>query len=129
MDDKTYASNLGELKVAAALAEQHYDVFVGWGGKSVCDLVAHKDGVLYRVQIKTTSTQATSGNWTVQIKSVRHNKTANVIHNFDASKCDMLAIYVLPEDRVVFVDPKLHDNGCQLTIPGAVAESGLTHLS
>lgn len=111
MDDRTWLGNLAEIRVAAELLRERYEVFVGWGGKTSCDLIALKDGVLHRVQVKGTRTRSigpkgTVGGYTVQLRSVRSNKTANVVKTFDAGVCDLLGIYIEPEDRVVILKAK-----------------------
>lgn len=110
MDNKTYISNLGELKVATELAQQNYSIFVNWGGKASCDLIAIKENEIIRVQVKSTTTRNKYGVWVVQLKTVRSNKTQNTIKNFDASTCDLLAIYIAPEDRVLLL-PAQQYNG------------------
>lgn len=109
MDDKTLLGNLAEIKVASHLAERGYEIFWGVGGKTSCDLVVIKDNVASRVQVKGCSFK-NGPSWQVELKSVRSNKTVNKIHNFDSSKCELLAIYIQPEDRVVVLDASLYND-------------------
>ena len=39
--------------------------------------------------------------WSVQLRTVRPNRTTCVIKNFDNTTCDILAIYIEPEDRIL----------------------------
>jgi hypothetical protein len=56
-----------------------------------------------RVQVKGTGTQSKSGKWITQLKSVRSNRTKNVIYPFDSTLCEIVGIYIAPEDRVVIL--------------------------
>lgn len=96
--------SLSEIKVAAVFAERGYDVFVPWGGKTKADLLVELDGEIKRVQVKGCANESKAGNWEVHLKSVRPNKTQNKIINFNSDDCDVLAVYIVPEDRVVLID-------------------------
>ncbi len=92
----------GKIKVAAYLIEKGYDVFIELDGKSPFDLVAHKDGILERVEVKTTKTRSKSNSgWEVQIKSIRPNRTKNRIVGFDNTKSDILCVYIQPIDKIL----------------------------
>lgn len=105
MDTKTWLGNLAEIKVASYLIENGYEVFVGWGGKTSCDLICIKDGQLERVQVKgCASRDKKSHSWIVQLRSIRSNRSGNTIHKFDGTVCDTLAVYIQPEDRIVLYD-------------------------
>lgn len=115
MDDKTWLGNLAEIKVAAVLVQHKYEVFMGYGGKTSCDLIAIKDGESIRVQVKGCGTRDTSKSWLVQLRSMRPNRSGTTIKKFDASICDWLGVYIQPEDRVVFY--------CAATLDGRTAVS------
>ncbi|WP_414694686.1 group I intron-associated PD-(D/E)XK endonuclease [Paenibacillus sp.] len=108
MDDKSWITALSQARVTAELARQRFDVYVELVGKAPFDLIAHKEGLLYRVSVKSTmSTKCESGHsWEVQLKRVRSNKTGNAIHKFDPDSCDILAIYIEQIDKVCFFNPK-----------------------
>ena len=76
--------------------------FMEIDGKSPFDLVAHKDGKLLRVEVKST-TQRTRNNsgWMVELKSVRSNKTINKIYNFSKDRCDILIVFIEPINKVL----------------------------
>lgn len=118
IDAKTKMGNLAELKVATHYAERGCSVFMPWGGKSINDLIIEDaNGRAIRVQVKCTSTMSKNGKgWNAQLKSVRSNKTKNVIKNFDGSTSDILAIYIEPEDRLVFLSAKEYDGRSGVTI-------------
>ena len=104
MDNKTYLGAIGEAKVIAKLTEDHYHVFNQVTGKAPFDLITYKDGRLARVSVKTIEKKNEYGTYTVQLKSVRPNRTGNTIVNFDNSSCDLLAVYILENDEVILLD-------------------------
>lgn len=101
--------NLGEARVLVHLVENGYTVFVPFGEASVFDLVAYKDGNLYKVSVKSSSSK--KGNkYTVRLtqsgfKTV-DGMRVNTHQLFDAESIDILAVYLVQDDRVVLVDPK-----------------------
>lgn len=101
IDNKTKNGNLGELRVAFELTRMDYEVYTGFGGKTSCDLIVIKDGLIQTVQIKSTSYQKKPGSWYIMLQTVRSNKTKNVISKYVSSDFDILAIYIVPEDRVI----------------------------
>ena len=87
--------SLGKAKAICKLIEDGYDVFMELDGKSPFDLVGHKDGKLFRIEIKSTNTRTKyNTGWEVQIKKVRSNKTKSKITNFNKDQCDLLVIYI-----------------------------------
>lgn len=79
------------------------------------DLIADKDGTLNKVEVKTTGSKAPSGNYTVQIKSVRSNKTVNTIKNFDKSLVDIL--YILTAENTNYIIPTQElEATCSITL-------------
>lgn len=104
MDNKTWVSSLGESRVVSELIRQGYEVFTQLSGKSSIDLIAYKENILSRVQVKATSTRTKANTgWSVQIKQVRPNRKSNKIKKFDSTTCDILAIYIQPLDKVVLM--------------------------
>lgn len=102
MDNKTYLGAIGEAKVIAKLTEDKFHVFTQVTGKAPFDLVACKDSKIYRVSVKTIEKKNKDGSYTVQLKSVRSNRTENRIINFDNTSCDILAVYIVETDEVIF---------------------------
>ena len=45
--------SISELKAAVALMEQGYEIFIPMNRHSSFDLVAHRDGKIYRIEVKT----------------------------------------------------------------------------
>lgn len=104
MDNKTYLGAIGEAKVIAHLTKERHHVFSQVTGKAPFDLIAYKDNKVYRISVKTIEKQNKYGSYTVQLKSVRSNRTGNTIINFDNNSCDILAIYILETDEVILLD-------------------------
>jgi hypothetical protein len=67
------------------------------------DLIIDIDEQLKKVQIKTTSMKAISGNYVVQLKAVRPNRTSNRIKIFDKLKVDYL--FILTEENTRYLIP------------------------
>lgn len=57
MDDKPWITALSQARVTSELARQRFDVYAELVGKSPFDLIAHRDGLLYRVSVKSTMSQ------------------------------------------------------------------------
>ena len=98
---------VGKIRIISYFIEKGYDVFIEVDGKSPFDIVVHKEGLLERVEIKTTSTRCRSKRgWVVQLKKVRSNKNRNKITSFNPNQCDLVAIYIRPKDKVVILKSK-----------------------
>lgn len=95
---------IGEVKVLSEFIKQGYSVFLPYGAGNPVDLIAYKDGVLERVSVKYTSFNPNNSSWEVTLKNVsRRNHGTCVVKHFDNTSCDLLAVYIAPEDRVVFI--------------------------
>lgn len=105
MDNKTYYSSIAELKVMTDLTAKHWHIFNQVSGKAPFDLVAYKDGMLKRVSVKSCSKEPNgAGSYVIEVGRVRSNKTENKIYKFDQNECDILAIYIVKEDKIIYVD-------------------------
>lgn len=115
--ETTDAGRLGEAKILARLTELGWYPFIDVSGKCPVDIVAWKDGVTKTFQVKATAYQGQRGSkYVVQIGSIRPNRTGNTIKKFTVESCDYLAVYIIPEDRVVFVRSDSIVAGRQMTI-------------
>lgn len=99
----TDAGRLGEVKILASLVELGWYPFTDISGKCPVDILAWKDGKLISIQVKTTGSISKSGKYIVQVGSVRPNRTGNTIKKFDNTTVDYLAVYVIPENKVLFL--------------------------
>lgn len=109
----------GELAAAKHLATLGMEVFFPLGGKTSADLLAvdTTDGSVKRIQVKTTSTQARSGNgWQVQLKSVRPNRSGSRIKRFNPTDYDLLVVYIEPEDRVEVFNTSNITQTCEMLV-------------
>jgi hypothetical protein len=111
MDTKTYASNLSEAKVTADLCHKGYHIFSQTSGKAPFDLTICKDdAAVKRVQVKACNQRTKNNKYQVQLKTVHTSMKENRIVKFDSSKCDMLAIYFIDIDKVVYLNSNdVHD--------------------
>lgn len=107
---------LGESHVAAYFTANGYDVFLPIFSYPEFDMVIHKEGKIQRVEVKATSSLAKNGNYQVSLRRIRNNSKKYTVHNFDNNCADILAIYIVPENRVVLVDPKSFKAKTMLTI-------------
>lgn len=105
MDSKTYASNLSEAKVVADLAQKSFHTFTQTSGKAPFDVVAVKENKLYRIQIKACYKPNKSGGHVIQLRTIHPSATkGNKIVKFDASKCDLLAVYLIDLDKIFYLE-------------------------
>jgi hypothetical protein len=102
MDDRTWVGALAEARVVAALVEERWDVFTSCTGKSPFDLVIARSGSLLRVEVKGCATQRPNGGYRVNLRSVRPNRTGNVVRRLSPDTSDVLALYLHPADKVCF---------------------------
>lgn len=103
MDRKTWLSSIAEAKTVSEYLKNEWEVYTQTSGKGPFDLVVYKDKTLWRVQVKATeTTNVNSASYIAQLRSIRSNRTKNVIKPLDPSSYDELAIYVEPLDCIFF---------------------------
>src|SRR5688572_6315493 len=98
--DTNRKGNIGEAKVLSYFIQEGYEVYIPFGTATTNDLVVIKDNKSYRVSVKSTSTRTDSGKWEVRIRQSSHKGRTL----FDKNKTDLLAIYIIPEDRIVILN-------------------------
>lgn len=116
MDDKTYYSTLGEIKVATELTKQRFHVFNQLSGKAPVDLIALKDNKVYRISVKTCLKMNEHDSYLIQLRKIRSSRHKNTIHLFDKNECDVLAVYLVDCDKVCFIEAKIIEVINALTI-------------
>lgn len=94
---------LGQVSIVKYFVMNGYEVFSPVGDNASCDLIVLRDGAMMRVECKATEASPNKKSWSVSLRQVRPNRTENKVKNFDASKSDLLAVYIIPEDRVEVV--------------------------
>lgn len=94
--------NIGEAQAIAFFLAKGYDVFTAFGTAVSFDLIIHKAGILKRVSVKSTkATHHKSDNsWTVKLTQGRLRKDIP----FDNNAIDIVAVYIVPENRVAVYD-------------------------
>lgn len=107
---------VGEASILAEFVRQGYDVFLPQFGNTNCDMIVVKDGLVYRVECKSTAAQTPSGKYTASLRQIRPNRSGNTVKKFDATKADLLAIYVVPEDRVEILDAKCYHDKSSVAV-------------
>ena len=76
------------------LASQGYAVFVPVGHSPDCDVIADRDGLLLRVQVKTT-TRYRNRRWEVMLCTRGGNQSWNgTVKRFASARCDRLFVLV-----------------------------------
>ena len=73
MKEVVRTSILGEAKVLVEFVNRGYDIFTQFSGKEPFDLAVHKNGEIYRVNIKSTSYKR-KYSYEVPLKRTRSNK-------------------------------------------------------
>lgn len=109
------AGSLGEISVAKEFLKMGYEVYKSITDCSEYDMIVCKDGIIYKVEVKSTTT-IKDGKYAVMLKSVRSNKTQNKSYNFDKTKVDFLAIYLEPEDRTIILKASEVTQLAQMTL-------------
>lgn len=109
---------IGEAIVVTELVKQGYEVYMPVFGNAEVDMIAAKDGQFLKVEVKTTRKPTKSGRYVAKLQSVRPNKTANILKNFDGQRADILAVVTLPTGRVHLLDAKQYDQRTSVTVDG-----------
>lgn len=102
-DEKHIKGRLAEVKALAHFASWGCEVAPVLGDNTSCDLVVLKDGVPFRVEVKSAQTPGKRRvNPAVTVSSNTHRRADGTLPNkdVDLSKFDLLASYVPGEDKV-----------------------------
>jgi hypothetical protein len=106
---------IGEASIIKFFVEQGYSVFMPMFGNAPCDLIVTLNNEISRVEVKATG-YLKDKSYVVQLRSMRYNNTQTVSKKFDGSKSDLLAVYIVPEDRVVLFESKELDGRSTLSV-------------
>jgi len=102
----------GSIGLGMAIAwfvENGYTVSIPLNDNQSYDIVVDKNDGLKRIQVKTTKfKERNSPNYTVQLKSVRSNKTKNNIKKFDSDTCEFVFIVTEEKDKYLIPSKELH---------------------
>lgn len=94
--------NIGEAKIVSYFIQNGYEVYTPFGNGSTCDIILLKDGITERVSVKTTSRKGALRSWQVTLRQRSYKKDVP----FNKNQYDILAIYIIPENRIVLFDPE-----------------------
>lgn len=90
---------IGELAVMRYFIQEGYAIFEQRTGKELFDLAIYKNGEFTRVSVKSTTRKRGNG-YCVDLRSNR----AKGKRKFNPDSCDVVAIYIIPENKVVLWD-------------------------
>jgi hypothetical protein len=110
----------GSIGMSAAiykLTELGYKVAIPLVDNQEYDLIVDIEGDLFKVEVKSTSVKTNTGNWSVQIKKVRPNRSSNTITGFDNTLVDFLFVYTTAGDCFLIPAEEI-DTNSQLSVPG-----------
>lgn len=93
--------NIGEFETAAFLAKHEFAVFTEQGDNSKIDIIAEKNGKLYRIQCKAL----TPKNGAIAIPMRKAGP--NYIFNYESHMFDIFSAYDLENDKLYFVSSEV----------------------
>lgn len=100
MDSNTIG-DLAELNVAADLTASDYNVSIPLGDE-LYDIVAEKDGVFYRVQVKVATARNDRNSAQAQIKRSSRDSGNGEQRLYSKDAFDVLAVWAKPYDSVAY---------------------------
>jgi hypothetical protein len=89
--------NSGEAKALLHFLKEGYEVYPSYGSGCSCDIIILKDNQLQRVSAKSTSRMMSKSSWEVSLRQTRYKKMVG----FDKNSCDLVTVYIEPEDRLL----------------------------
>ncbi|MBI5700400.1 hypothetical protein HZC34_00930 [Candidatus Saganbacteria bacterium] len=90
--------NLAEIKVAAFLIQKGFNVLIPWGENQRYDLVAEKNGLFVKIQVKYVAPKM--GHLTVPLRSANNWKVVK----YNKNELDFVAAYN-PENDIIYFIP------------------------
>ena len=116
-ESRAIKGRIAELQAMLHFTQKGYEVYLPQQDNGKYDMLVVKDAAVYRVSVKYTASQHSSGSWRVTMNNVSIRKTSgNVISKFNSDNYDYVAVYIAPEDRLVVV-PANKATPYILTIP------------
>jgi DNA gyrase/topoisomerase IV subunit A len=110
--DTNLQGNIGESKVMLHYISEKYSVYLPFGTASKNDMIVEKDGIIKRISVKSTRTKSKSGKYIVKIRQGKLNKQVA----FDKNGSDILCVYIVPEDRIVFINSQDITAGFEISV-------------
>jgi hypothetical protein len=95
--------NLAEAEALKYFVSLGYEVYLPFGTASTVDMIVCNEEETLRVSVKSTSLPSkTKGKWRVNLsQNVRDGRIC-----FKPEKCDLVFVYIVPEDRIIVFDSK-----------------------
>lgn len=106
--------DLGVLKIQANLAEQGFIILHPLTEHAPFDVVAYKDGLFYRVQVKYRELK--NGCLRVKFKSTWTDRHGTHETPIDKSKIDLIAIYCPNNHQCYYINPNEFNNSVCLRV-------------
>jgi hypothetical protein len=110
--DSNLQGNIGESKVMTYYISENYSVYLPFGTASKNDMIVEKDGIIKRISVKSTRTKSKTGKYIVKIRQGKLNKQIP----FDKNGSDILCVYIVPEDRIVFINSQDINTGFEISV-------------
>lgn len=92
-----------ELVICADLLKRGYEVFRSVSAHASCDLLAQKEGRIYRIEVRTAHFICGQVRWASKNERLLANKESG---NASASLYDILAAFVREQNRIVYFSTK-----------------------
>ena len=107
--------DLGVLKAQVSLYEQGYLILQPVTEHAPFDLVAYKDGVFKRIQVKYKSLDKT-GALTIHFRSCWADKNGTHMKAVNKEDIDLYCVYCPETDECYYLDPNDHDSSVTLRV-------------
>jgi hypothetical protein len=107
--------DLGVLKAQVSLCEQGFTILLPATEHAPFDLVAYKDGIFKRVQVKYKSLDRT-GAVTIHFRSCWADKSGTHLRPVDKGEIDLYCIYCPDTDECYYLDPGRYDKSVTLRV-------------
>ena len=107
--------DLGVLKAQLDLYEQGFTILNPVTEHAPFDLVAYKDGVFKRIQVKYKSVDKT-GSLTVHFRSCWADQHGTHMKQVDKSEIDLFCVYCPDTDDCYYIDPREYNRSVTLRV-------------
>lgn len=122
---------LGETKTIYELTRKGIGVYIPIHDVDGIDLIAHKDGKLLKLQVKTCEHTGRNNSYQVAIRKIRPNRTDIKIHRYTGEQVDVFACYLVEDDELCFIPFKEVEGKAHITLrkdPTKFQSSGRAYI-
>lgn len=95
---------LAEAKVLARLVEMGHNIYLPFLDNGPVDMITMTKYKTLRVSIKGTTGLANKKSWRITLCTTSRRKDGCKVNFFDNTSCDVVAAYIQPLDKVIFID-------------------------